>query len=111
MVQRQERYLRDGKRLLKYTWALVATVLIADDLFLLAEGEEASPISTPDYGRALELSLLFFEAQRSGYLPPNQRVTWRGNSGLNDGQDQDVYHFPPHSCLFVYIRSLSWLFR
>ncbi|KAK1261577.1 Endoglucanase 5 [Acorus gramineus] len=43
-----------------------------------------------DYGEALEKSLLFFEAQRSGKLPPDQRVEWRGNSGLRDGFAQGV---------------------
>ncbi|KAK6137294.1 hypothetical protein DH2020_028966 [Rehmannia glutinosa] len=43
-----------------------------------------------DYGQALSKSLLFFEAQRSGYLPRNQRVQWRGNSGLNDGKISGV---------------------
>ncbi|KAL0334673.1 UNVERIFIED_CONTAM: Endoglucanase 24 [Sesamum radiatum] len=28
---------------------------------------------------------MFFEGQRSGYLPADQRLTWRGNSGLGDG--------------------------
>mgnify|MGYP002715775794 FL=1 len=37
-----------------------------------------------DYDKALELSLLFYEAQRSGYLPPDNRISWRQNSGLND---------------------------
>ncbi|KAK1564941.1 hypothetical protein Q3G72_015204 [Acer saccharum] len=43
-----------------------------------------------DYGQALTKSILFFEAQRSGYLPHNQRVTWRSNSGLNDGKASGV---------------------
>ncbi|KAM7257795.1 hypothetical protein ACFE04_013536 [Oxalis oulophora] len=43
-----------------------------------------------DYSQALSKSLLFFEAQRSGYLPNNQRVTWRSNSGLNDGKTSGV---------------------
>ncbi|KAH9323654.1 hypothetical protein KI387_018293, partial [Taxus chinensis] len=43
-----------------------------------------------DYKDALAKSLLFFEGQRSGYLPPNQRVTWRGDSGLQDGSMQGV---------------------
>ncbi|KAG5576885.1 hypothetical protein H5410_057019 [Solanum commersonii] len=38
-----------------------------------------------DYRDALEKSILFFEGQRSGKLPPNQRLSWRGNSGLQDG--------------------------
>ncbi|PIA60759.1 hypothetical protein AQUCO_00300343v1 [Aquilegia coerulea] len=43
-----------------------------------------------DYGVALTKSLLYFEGQRSGKLPPNQRVTWRGDSGLNDGSDNKI---------------------
>jgi len=48
-----------------------------------------------DYGQALSKSILFFEAQRSGYLPHNQRVTWRSNSGLNDGKASGV-SLKPH---------------
>ena len=56
----------------------------------------ASPLSTTssststcsaeryDYGRVLELSNLFYEAQRSGDLPDDNRVPWRGDSSLND---------------------------
>nr|AYP70933.1 endoglucanase 1 [Actinidia deliciosa] len=43
-----------------------------------------------DYGQALSKSILFFEAQRSGYLPSTQRVQWRGHSGLNDGKANGV---------------------
>nr|GEV38072.1 endoglucanase 5 [Tanacetum cinerariifolium] len=43
-----------------------------------------------DYGQAVDKSLLFFEAQRSGKLPNNQRVKWRGDSGLHDGYQQKV---------------------
>ncbi|KAL6596103.1 hypothetical protein ACP70R_047467 [Stipagrostis hirtigluma subsp. patula] len=43
-----------------------------------------------DYRRALHSSLLYFEAQRSGHLPYNQRVRWRGHSGLADGLQQGV---------------------
>ncbi|KDP27644.1 hypothetical protein JCGZ_19649 [Jatropha curcas] len=38
-----------------------------------------------DYSQALSKSILFFEGQRSGYLPQDQRITWRANSGLSDG--------------------------
>ncbi|CAN1173301.1 Endoglucanase 24 [Linum perenne] len=38
-----------------------------------------------DYADALSKSILFFEGQRSGYLPQDQRLTWRANSGLSDG--------------------------
>ena len=41
-----------------------------------------------DYARALHLSGLFYEAQRSGKLPDTNRVPWRKDSALNDvGQD------------------------
>uniref|UniRef100_J3MT42 cellulase n=1 Tax=Oryza brachyantha TaxID=4533 RepID=J3MT42_ORYBR len=43
-----------------------------------------------DYRKALQSGLLYFEAQRSGHLPYNQRVRWRGHSGLADGLQQGV---------------------
>ncbi|CAN6816863.1 unnamed protein product [Brassica oleracea] len=47
-------------------------------------------VSGHDYKQALSKSILFFEAQRSGPLPPNQRVSWRSHSGLNDGKSIGV---------------------
>lgn len=38
-----------------------------------------------DYRDALSKCILFFEGQRSGFLPQDQRQTWRANSGLSDG--------------------------
>ncbi|KAJ6721293.1 ENDOGLUCANASE [Salix viminalis] len=38
-----------------------------------------------DYHDALRKSILFFEGQRSGKLPPDQRVKWRSDSALHDG--------------------------
>ncbi|XP_039126677.1 LOW QUALITY PROTEIN: endoglucanase 17-like [Dioscorea cayenensis subsp. rotundata] len=43
-----------------------------------------------DYGEALRKSIMFFEGQRSGRLPPSQRVMWRRDSGLHDGADDGV---------------------
>ncbi|XP_070154972.1 endoglucanase A [Polyergus mexicanus] len=37
-----------------------------------------------NYSQVLELSLLFYEAQRSGKLPKDNRIPWRGDSALND---------------------------
>ncbi|CAI9108874.1 OLC1v1008574C1 [Oldenlandia corymbosa var. corymbosa] len=42
-------------------------------------------IQSFNYGEALSKSILYFEAQRSGHLPYNQRVKWRHHSGLSDG--------------------------
>ncbi|XP_065622545.1 endoglucanase 8-like [Quercus suber] len=44
-------------------------------------------VASHDYGDALSKSILFFEGQRSGKLPPNQRMTWRKDSALHDGFD------------------------
>ncbi|XP_078428536.1 glycosyl hydrolase 9B8 [Wolffia australiana] len=43
-----------------------------------------------DYADALSKSLLYFEAQRSGRLPYNQRVSWRHHSALTDGLEQGM---------------------
>ena len=46
------------------------------------------PESDASYDEALGLSLLFYEANRSGDLDEaNNRVPWRGDSGLRDGLD------------------------
>ncbi|XP_028767121.1 LOW QUALITY PROTEIN: endoglucanase 8-like [Neltuma alba] len=38
-----------------------------------------------NYADALRKSILFFEGQRSGKLPPDQRLRWRRDSALHDG--------------------------
>ena len=43
-----------------------------------------------NYADAIAKSLLFYEAQRSGVLPPEQRVKWRKDSGMFDGEDNGV---------------------
>ncbi|KAL6135151.1 hypothetical protein ACLB2K_067379 [Fragaria x ananassa] len=40
-----------------------------------------------NYADALSKSILFFEGQRSGPLPRTQRMTWRKDSALHDGND------------------------
>ncbi|XP_052187087.1 endoglucanase 17-like [Diospyros lotus] len=46
--------------------------------------------SGQNYSDALSKSILFFEGQRSGKLPPDQRITWRGDSALSDGSTLHV---------------------
>ncbi|GAA0145979.1 hypothetical protein LIER_06038 [Lithospermum erythrorhizon] len=43
-----------------------------------------------NYHDALRKSILFFEGQRSGKLPPDQRLRWRKHSALNDGASAGV---------------------
>lgn len=47
-------------------------------------------VAEVDYYTALQKSFLYFEAQRSGNLTINQRVQWRGDSGLQDGNDAGI---------------------
>lgn len=44
-------------------------------------------IGNYDYGKVLHASLLFYEAQRQGKLPANNRISWRGDSFLGDKGD------------------------
>ena len=43
-----------------------------------------------DYGRHIELSLLFYECQRSGPLPKTNRIYWRHDSMLDAGKDVGI---------------------
>ncbi|CAL4161243.1 unnamed protein product, partial [Meganyctiphanes norvegica] len=43
-----------------------------------------------NYAEVLRKSNLFYEAQRSGKLPPSQRVTWRKDSALDDAIDSET---------------------
>ena len=52
-----------------------------------ASGNSSSPDLDFNYGEALQKSLWFYDAQRSGDLPDDFRVNWRGDSGLSDGAD------------------------
>ncbi|MDD5199545.1 MAG: glycoside hydrolase family 9 protein, partial [Terrimicrobiaceae bacterium] len=59
-------------------------------------GPAATPAPLPpvpsefNYAEALQKSLYFYDAQRSGPLPQNFRVAWRGDSALRDGGDAGV---------------------
>ncbi|MEO0409322.1 MAG: glycoside hydrolase family 9 protein [Cyanobacteria bacterium P01_A01_bin.135] len=55
------------------------------------DGSSGSPSTTDiNYGEALQKSLLFYEAQRSGPLPEGNRIEWRGDSALQDGADVGI---------------------
>ena len=43
-----------------------------------------------DYQEVLHKSILFYEAQRSGPLPDDNRISWRGDSAMEDGNDVGV---------------------
>ncbi len=64
------------------------TSFIFDSLQLPVK--EAKAATTYNYGEVLQKAIYFYEAQRSGKLPKNNRVAWRGDSGLKDGSDQGI---------------------
>lgn len=68
-----------------------AAVVLA--LLLLPAAEVSAGAGQHDYGDALHKSILFFEGQRSGRLPPDQRLRWRRDSALNDGAAAGVRTF------------------
>ena len=49
-----------------------------------------SSFPNPHWSTLLGNSLFFYEAQRSGGLPGTNRVSWRNDSCINDGQDVDL---------------------
>ncbi|KAM0961119.1 hypothetical protein ACFX13_020866 [Malus domestica] len=59
-------------------------------LFLLSLLFHSTSAATHDYHDALRKSILFFEGQRSGKLPPDQRLKWRRDSALHDGSAAGV---------------------
>nr|CAZ96212.1 endoglucanase 4 precursor [Saccharum hybrid cultivar R570] len=69
--------------------ATVSRLALAAAILCLTAG--GNTVAAFNYADALDKALLFFEAQRSGKLPAGQqRVTWRGDSGLSDGSAAGV---------------------
>ncbi|MGW4214361.1 glycoside hydrolase family 9 protein [Lentzea sp. NPDC004789] len=63
----------------------VLLALLAGSAGPLVSGSAAAPAF--NYGEALQKAVWFYDAQRSGKLPPDNRVSWRGDSALKDGSD------------------------
>ena len=61
-------------------------------IFFAALAPFAAAFSRREYADALEKSILFFDVQRSGHLPAWQRITWRADSGLHDGHQDNASH-------------------
>ncbi|KAG4076480.1 hypothetical protein HA402_014444 [Bradysia odoriphaga] len=51
---------------------------------LLVFGLGAVSAANYNYSEVIGLSLLFYEAQRTGVLPPTNRIPWRGDSFVTD---------------------------
>ena len=48
---------------------------------------DSSSTPNPQWSNLLGNLIFFYDAQRSGDLPDSNRVSWRNDSALNDGQD------------------------
>src|SRR3954463_10024965 len=71
---------------MRRTFLALATLMLTAVVPAVAPtGASAAPAF--NYGEALQKSLFFYEAQRSGKLPATNRVSWRADSALNDGKD------------------------
>ncbi|MCO5562776.1 hypothetical protein L7F22_016408 [Adiantum nelumboides] len=49
--------------------------------------EKAPYLGSASYSQALGLSLTFLDLQKSGKLPEDNPISWRGDSALKDGED------------------------
>ena len=78
--------VRPGRRWLTRAIAIGAAAATAGTVALVTAtaGAAAAP---PNYGEALQKSLFFYEAQIAGKKPSWSRVSWRGDSAMNDGSD------------------------
>jgi hypothetical protein len=71
--------------------AVGATVVDGQGLGTITDDDAAPPPTTRfNYGEALQKALFFYEAGRSGDLPEDYIVDWRGDSAMSDGKDVGV---------------------
>ncbi|KAK7263844.1 hypothetical protein RJT34_31441 [Clitoria ternatea] len=86
MVERQCESFQTQKQT-TYIAMSKASLVITMSMVVMGTMVMAFP---PNYGEALTKSILFYEGQRSGKLPPSQRMTWRKDSALRDGSDKHM---------------------
>lgn len=77
---------RSGKKQLSSILVICLVMSLFAGFAIDAPSAQAAPTSY-NYAEALQKSIYFYEAQRSGELPEDNRVEWRGDSGLQDGAD------------------------
>lgn len=68
------------------SFSLLLAFTLGSEAMLQPAVSSAAPADY-NYAEALQKSIYFYETQRSGNLPENNRVEWRGDSGLQDGAD------------------------
>ncbi|KAJ3683381.1 hypothetical protein LUZ60_013608 [Juncus effusus] len=95
-----------------WQWPLILVLYFSAFRCVITESPHLQSTSLYNYEEALEKSILFFEGQRSGKLPSKQRVKWRGDSALTDGQLENVnlvggYYDAGDNVKFVWPMSFS----
>ncbi|CAK7334305.1 unnamed protein product [Dovyalis caffra] len=94
--------VKDAKPKFGWCWLLLVSVIailvIAAGVFTIVKdfkGSKKNPAShhsgpvVKKYADALEIALQFFDVQKSGKLV-NNRIAWRGDSGLQDGIERNL---------------------
>ncbi|WP_317618939.1 glycoside hydrolase family 9 protein [Cellulomonas palmilytica] len=66
------------------------SLAVAASALVVPLATSASAAPDFNYAEALQKSMFFYQAQASGDLPANYPVSWRGDSGLQDGSDVGV---------------------
>ena len=69
-------------------WTVIGAFVIIGIPIIIVKSlpkHKSHPPPPDQYSQAVHKALQFFNAQRSGKLPKNNGVPWRGNSGLQDG--------------------------
>ncbi|MFC4852385.1 glycoside hydrolase family 9 protein [Actinophytocola glycyrrhizae] len=69
---------------------LLAALAVVACLVVAPVTAEADAAPAFNYGEALQKSIWFYDAQRSGDLGADNRVSWRGDSALTDGADVGI---------------------
>ncbi|KAK8384654.1 hypothetical protein O3P69_014316 [Scylla paramamosain] len=72
------------------SWWLAAVVVVVLCPAVTTPAPCTSGDADYDHDEVLRKSLRFYEAQRSGFLPNSQRVTWRRDSAIDDAIDPDT---------------------
>ncbi|KAI5670653.1 hypothetical protein M9H77_11017 [Catharanthus roseus] len=81
-----------SRKTLKWTlyFIIIAFVVIGLPIIIakvIIPKHKLHPTPPDNYTLALHKALLFFNAQKSGKLPKNNGISWRGDSGLQDGSN------------------------
>jgi endoglucanase len=70
--------------------SLLSLLVVLTALLAPIGGVRPASAATFNYAEALQKSIWFYDAQRAGRLPAANRVSWRGDSALNDGKDVGI---------------------